>query len=80
MLNHRIVVLVDLSVNGKQVICPIEVSAEMKIGNDMFDSNIVVTYFDKNDINSLIKEATAKENIGETGFYYINTKKANTQE
>lgn len=78
MLNHRIVVLVDLSVNGKQVICPIEVSAEMKIGNDMFDSNIVVTYFDKNDINSLIKEATAKENIGETGFYYINTKKANT--
>lgn len=78
MLNHRIVVLVDLSVNGKQVICPIEVSAEMKIGNEMYDSNIVVTYFDKSDINSLIKEAVAKENIGETGFYYINTKKANT--
>ena len=78
MLNHRIVVLVDLSVNGKQVICPIEVSAEMKIGNEMYDSNIVVTYFDKSDINSLIKEAVAKENVGETGFYYINTKKANT--
>ena len=37
----------------------------------------MTTYFDKNNFNDLVKEAVAKENIGEVGFYYLDKKKAN---
>ena len=74
--SKKIVVLVDLQVNGKQVICPIQVDTEVKKGNYRYDVNLIDTYFDKGNVGDLIKEAVAKENIGEIGFYYIDKKKA----
>ena len=75
--SKRIIIAVELNIDGKQVICPIEVDVEMLNGTQMDDVNLVVTYFDKNNFNELVKEAIAKENIGEVGFYYIDKKKAN---
>ena len=75
-LSHKIVVIVDVVVNGKKVICPIEIDAEVQIDNNVYDSNHIATYFDRKNIDDLIKEAVARENIGEVGFYYINNKKA----
>ena len=74
--SKKIVVLVDLQVNGKQVICPIQVDTEVKKGNNRYDVNLIDTYFDKGNVGDLIKEAVAKENIGEIGFYYMDKKKA----
>ena len=74
---HRVVVVVELEINGRQVICPIEIDADIKIGTNRYDVNHITTYFDKKAFNELIGEAIAKETIGEVGFYYIkNEKKA----
>ena len=52
-----------LTVNGKQVIAPIEV-------------NLLATYFEKNNISKIIGEAVALKSIGKTGFYYPDKKRA----
>lgn len=75
--SKRIVVVVELVIDGKQVICPIEVDTSLKYDGGRIDSNLITTYFSKSTFNELLKECIAKENIGETGFYYINKTKAN---
>lgn len=75
--SNKIIVAVELQIDGKQVICPIQVDAEIKRGTERYDLNLISTYFDKKNFNELIKEAIAKESIGEVGFYYLNSKKAN---
>lgn len=72
---HKIIVLVDLSINNKQVIAPISVDYEGMYNNTLIDVNLVATYFDKNNINDLIKEAVALENNNKTGFFYIDKKR-----
>ncbi len=71
---HKIIVLVDLSVNRKQVIAPISIDFEGKYNNTIIDVNLVSTYFNKNNINDLIKEAVALETTGKIGFYYLDKK------
>lgn len=73
--SHKIIVLVDLSVNGKQVIAPISIDFEAKYNNSIIDANLVSTYFNKNNINDLVKEAVALETMGKTGFYYLDKKR-----
>ncbi len=75
---HKVIVFVDLSANNKQVIAPIEIDSDAKYNRKNIDINRVITYFDKDNINDLIKEAIALENLNETGFYYLNKKR--TQE
>lgn len=72
---HKVVVLVDLSVGGKQVIAPITVDYEGMYNNTHIDVNLVATYFDKDNINDYIKEAIALETMGKTGFFYLDKKK-----
>lgn len=72
---HKVVVLVDLSVGGKQVIAPITVDYEVMYNNTHIDVNLVATYFDKDNINDYIKEAIALETMGKTGFFYLDKKR-----
>lgn len=72
---HKVVVLVDLSVDGKQVIAPITVDYEGMYNNTHIDVNLVATYFDKDNINDYIKEAIALETMGKTGFFYLDKKR-----
>ena len=72
---HKVIALVDLSVNNKQVIAPIVVDFESRYNKKIIDVNLVATYFNKNNINDLIKEAIALENNNQVGFYYLDKKK-----
>ena len=45
---HRVIALVDLSVNNKQVIAPIVVDYESIYNKNLIDINLVSTYFNKN--------------------------------
>ncbi len=72
---HKIIVFVDLSINNNQVIAPISIDCEGMYNNTHIDVNLVATYFDKNNINDLIKEAVALENNNQTGFFYIDKKR-----
>ena len=72
---HKVVALVDLSVDGKQVIAPITVDYEGMYNNTHIDVNLVATYFDKDNINDYIKEAIALETMGKTGFFYLDKKR-----
>lgn len=40
----------------------------------IIDVNLVATYFNKNNINDLTKEAIALENNNQVGFYYLDKK------
>ena len=71
---HKVIALVDLSVNNKQVIAPIAVDFEGKYKDKHIDVNLVATYFNKNNIHDLIKEAIALENNNQVGFYYLDKK------
>ena len=72
---HKVIVLVDLSVNNKQVIAPIAVDFEGIYNKKIIDVNLVATYFNKNNIHDLIKEAIALENNNQVGFYYLDKKR-----
>ena len=41
----------------------------------IIDVNLVATYFNKNNIHDLIKEAIALENNNQVGFYYLDKKR-----
>ena len=71
---HKVIALVDLSVNNKQVIAPIVVDFESRYNKKIIDVNLVATYFNKNNIHDLIKEAIALENNNQVGFYYLDKK------
>ena len=43
--------------------------------NSHIDVNLIATYFYKNKINDLIKEAVALENNNQTVFFYIDKKR-----
>ena len=45
---HKVIALVDLSVNNKQVIAPIVVDYESIYNKNLIDINLVSTYFNKN--------------------------------
>ena len=45
---HKVIALVDLSVNNKQVIAPIVVDFESRYNKKIIDVNLVATYFNKN--------------------------------
>ena len=72
---HKVTALVDLSVNNKQVIAPIAVDFEGIYNKKIIDVNLVATYFNKNNIHDLIKEAIALENNNQVGFYYLDKKR-----
>ena len=72
---HKVIALVDLSVNNKQVIAPILVDYESIYSKKRMDVNLVATYFNKNNIHDLIKEAIALENNNQVGFYYLDKKR-----
>lgn len=46
-ISQRVIAFVDLSINGIQVIAPIEVDAEISQGSDSIDANLIVSYYDK---------------------------------
>ena len=71
-ISHRVIVLVDLSVDGHQVIAPIIVDAQSNINGKRIDTNILATYFDKGNISNMLSEAVALENDNKVGFYYLD--------
>lgn len=72
---HKVIVLVDLTHNGQQVIAPIEIDSEKDVGNFKIDTNHVATYFDKRNVSDILKEAVALETHNKTGFYFADIKK-----
>lgn len=72
---HKVIVFVDLSISNKQVIAPIEIDFDAKYNNKSIDVYLVSTYFNKNNISDLIKEAIALETQKKTGFYYLDKKR-----
>lgn len=68
--SHRIIAIVELTVDGKNIIAPIEVNAEIASGTERIDSNLIVSYYERDNISKLISEAIAQETIGETAIYY----------
>lgn len=73
---HKVIAIVDLQVNGKQVIAPIEIDAEVTNGKDRIDVNLVSSYFDKDNLNKILGEANALESSGDVGFYFVDKKRA----
>lgn len=73
--SHRVIAIVELEVDGNRVIAPIEVEADISTSGGNIDSNLVVTYFDRENIKKLISEVIALETIGETAIYYGNKKR-----
>lgn len=66
-----------ISINGKQVIAPIEVDAEISQGSDSIDANLIVSYYDKNNISNMLSKALALEANNQVGFYYLDKKEPN---
>lgn len=75
-ISQRVIAFVDLSINGKRVIAPIEVDAEISQGSDSIDANLIVSYYDKNNISSMLSKALALEANNQVGFYYLDKKRA----
>lgn len=75
-ISQRVIAFVDLSINGKQVIVPIEVDAEISQGSDSIDANLIVSYYDKNNISNMLSKALALEANNQVGFYYLDKKRA----
>ena len=75
---RKIIVVVNLQVGKKQVIFPIEVDAVVRKDLKRYDVNFVSTYFDKSNFEEILKEAIARENIGEVSFYYVKKREANS--
>lgn len=73
---HKVIAIVDLQVDGKQVIAPIEIDAEVTNGKQIIDVNLVSSYFDKSNLNKMLSEAVAQESTGDVGFYYIDKNRA----
>lgn len=73
---HKVIAIVVLSKNGKEVIAPIAIEDEANINPDRIDANRVLTYYEKKKMDELIREAVAKENIGEVGVYYADKTKS----
>ncbi|MBC8535076.1 hypothetical protein, partial [Yeguia hominis] len=68
---HKIIIVVDLSVDNKQVIAPIEIDAEVFSHKKRIDVNLISTYFNRANFEKFIDEAKARENTGDIGFYYL---------
>ena len=75
-ISQRVIAFVDLSINGKQVIAPVEVDAEISQGSDSIDANLIVSYYDKNNISNMLSKALALEANNQVGFYYLDKKRA----
>lgn len=75
-ISQRVIAFVDLSINSKQVIAPIEVDAEISQGSDSIDANLIVSYYDKNNISNMLSKALALEANNQVGFYYLDKKRA----
>lgn len=75
-ISQRVIAFVDLSINGKRVIAPIEVDAEISQGSDSIDANLIVSYYDKNNISNMLSKALALEANNQVGFYYLDKKRA----
>ena len=73
-ISQRVIAFADLSINGKQVIAPIEVYAEISQGSDTIDANLIVSYYDKNNISNMLSKALEANN--QVGFYYLDKKRA----
>ena len=56
-------------------IATVEVNAETFMNNKAFDVNLAATYYDKNNIASMLSNAVSSEQSG-VGFYYIDKKRA----
>ena len=66
---HRVIALVDLSVNNKQVIAPIVVDYESIYNKNLIDINLVSTYFNKN--SNLDKLLDNKKNRADYKNYSV---------
>ncbi|MEE0963105.1 MAG: LPD38 domain-containing protein [Ruminococcus bromii] len=72
---HKVIAIVELKVNGKNVIAPIEIDADLKYKNSQIDANNIATYFDKNNVENILGEALALESQNLTGFYFADKKR-----
>ena len=73
----RIVALVDMTLNGKSVVVPVEVDGFGRQNNVMIDSNAIVSVFAKNNaVSKQLNEAIKSELKGNVSVFYLNNKRA----
>lgn len=73
----RIVALVDMTLNGKSVVVPIEIDGYSRQNSLRIDSNAIVSIFAKNNaVSKQLNEAIKSELKGNVSVFYLNNKKA----
>ncbi len=72
---HKVIAIVELTVDGRNIIAPIEIDAELAYKSSRIDANNIATYFDKKNIRDILKEAIALETQNETGIYFADKKR-----
>ena len=70
---HSIVAIADIGINGESIFAPIEITAERTINGGQYDVNVLSSVYGKSAQN-LVAEAIARENIGDVGVFYLNSK------
>ena len=72
---HRVIVITETIIDGRRVISPIEIGANLKMDGQYYDANLVASYYTKGSLKKIISEVIAQENIGNTAIYYGNKKR-----
>lgn len=66
---HSVVAIVDIGTEGKQLLMPVEITAERIVNGERYDVNVLSSTYKRNSLE-LLREAVALENVGDVGFYY----------
>lgn len=72
--NHSVVAIIDVGTPGKNLLLPIEITAERTVNGQRMDVNVLSSAYGRN-VENLVSEAIAQENSGDIGIYYM-TKEA----
>ncbi len=66
---HSVVAIVDIGQGTESLLMPIEITADRRVNGSHMDVNVLSSVYTRN-VDSLIDEAIALENIGDVGIYY----------
>ncbi len=76
--DNRAVVILDISVNGKETVVPIQIDGDGRQNNIRIDSNALVSIYRKaNGVANLLHKAILEERKGNVSVFFADNKKAN---
>lgn len=75
---NRAVILLDMNVNGKNTVVPVQIDGGARQNNLRIDSNALVSIYNKtNGAAKLLYKAIQSENSGKVSVFFVDNKKAN---